>query len=76
MGARSVAVVMSWGGDDPKERRRAILNFKRLEYLVRNKCKVKSAGAACPSGEHAGPSPLRRRPRAGPRLHFRPSRLL
>jgi hypothetical protein len=45
MGARSIAVVMPWGGDDSKERRRAILNFKRLEYLVRNKCKVKSAGA-------------------------------
>jgi hypothetical protein len=36
---------MPWGGDNPKERRRSILNFKRLEYLVRNKCTVKSAGA-------------------------------
>lgn len=43
MGARSVVVVMPFGGADETERRRAILNFKRLEYLVRNKCNVKSA---------------------------------
>src|SRR5215470_17933660 len=43
MVARSVVVVMPFGGKDRTERRRAILNFKRLEYLVRNKCNVTSA---------------------------------
>jgi hypothetical protein len=46
MGARNVVVVMPFGGEDLVERRRAILNFKRLEYLVRSRCKVKSAGSA------------------------------
>src|SRR5262245_45026698 len=46
MNARNVVVVMPFGGSDYVQRRRAILNFKRLEYLVRNRCKVKSAGAA------------------------------
>jgi hypothetical protein len=45
MSARSVVVVMPFGGDNRTERRRAILNFKRLEYLVRNKCNVTSASA-------------------------------
>jgi hypothetical protein len=40
MSARSVVVVMPFGGQDHIERRRAILNFKRLEYLVRNTCSV------------------------------------
>lgn len=40
MSARSVVVVMPFGGKGQTERRRAILNFKRLEYLVRNKCDV------------------------------------
>ena len=40
MSARSVVVVMPFGGKKQPERRRAILNFKRLEYLVRNKCSV------------------------------------
>ena len=48
MSARSVVVLMPFGGRDDIERRRAILNFKRVEYLVRNKCSVKSAG---PEGE-------------------------
>jgi hypothetical protein len=42
MSARSVVVVMPFGGRDSTERRRAILNFKRVEYLVRNKCTVTS----------------------------------
>ncbi|HSE90853.1 MAG TPA: hypothetical protein VLJ79_31880, partial [Candidatus Binatia bacterium] len=46
MSARSVVVVMPFGGNNRTERRRAILNFKRLEYLVRNKCNVTSASAA------------------------------
>jgi len=33
---------MPFGGRDTTERRRAILNFKRVEYLVRNKCTVTS----------------------------------
>jgi hypothetical protein len=45
MGARNVVVVMPFGGEDNVERRRAILNFKRLEYLVRSRCKVKSASS-------------------------------
>lgn len=40
MSARSVVVVMPFGGKGQIERRQAILNFKRLEYLVRNKCNV------------------------------------
>ena len=44
--ARSVVVVMPFGGGDRTERRRAILNFKRLEYLVCNKCNVTSASPA------------------------------
>jgi hypothetical protein len=44
MAARSVVVVMPFGGTDGTERRRAILNFKRLEYLVRNKCHVTATG--------------------------------
>ena len=44
MGARSVVVVMPFGGESVAQRRRAILNFKRLEYLVRTKCSVFSAG--------------------------------
>jgi hypothetical protein len=47
MDARSVIVVMPWGGDS--DRRRAILNFKRVEYLLLNKCKVKTK-----SGETVG----------------------
>jgi hypothetical protein len=46
MGARSVVVVMPFGGRDSTERRRAILNFKRVEYLVRNKCTVTSVDPA------------------------------
>jgi hypothetical protein len=42
MQARSVAVVMPWGGDERKERRRAILNFKRVERLITSLCKVKT----------------------------------
>ena len=45
MSARNVVVVMPFGGADLAQRRRAILNFKRLEYLVRNRCRVKSAGS-------------------------------
>jgi hypothetical protein len=45
MSARNVVVVMPFGGSDHVQRRRAILNFKRLEYLVRNRCKVRSAGS-------------------------------
>jgi len=47
MSARSVVVLMPFGGKDETERRRAILNFKRVEYLVRNKCIVTSG----PEGE-------------------------
>lgn len=43
MPARSVVVVMPFGGKDEVERRRAILNFKRLEYLIRTKCQVEAA---------------------------------
>jgi hypothetical protein len=46
MSARSVVVVMPFGGRDRTDRRRAILNFKRLEYLVRNKCNVIPASPA------------------------------
>ena len=46
MSARSVVVVMPFGGKKQPERRRAILNFKRLEYLVRNKCSVIPASPA------------------------------
>jgi hypothetical protein len=46
MSARRVVVVMPFGGRDRIERRRAILNFKRVEYLVRNKCAVTSVDAA------------------------------
>jgi hypothetical protein len=50
MSARSVVVVMPFGGKDRTERRRAILNFKRLEYLLRSdKCNVTSIS---PTGEH------------------------
>lgn len=40
MSARKVVVVMPFG--DRKYRRRAILNFKRVEYLVRMQCDVKT----------------------------------
>lgn len=53
MTARSVVVVMPFGGKDPVERRRAILNFKRLDYLVRNKCKVTSSAGANDNGNVA-----------------------
>ncbi len=49
MPARSVVVVMPFGGKGKDEtekevrRRRAILNFKRVEYLIRSKCKVTAA---------------------------------
>jgi len=46
MSARSVVVVMPFGGRDQVERRRAILNFKRLEYIVRTKCEVSASGGA------------------------------
>lgn len=41
MSARSVVVLMPFGGKDEIERRRAILNFKRIEYLLRSKCSGK-----------------------------------
>jgi len=53
MSARSVVVVMPFGGTDRTERRRAILNFKRLEYLVRNKCNVIAASPATDSVVYA-----------------------
>ncbi|HMH53342.1 MAG TPA: hypothetical protein VK548_24115 [Candidatus Acidoferrum sp.] len=40
MPARSLVVVMPFGGRGELERRRAILRFKRLEYLIRTKCHV------------------------------------
>ncbi|MBF0551990.1 MAG: hypothetical protein HQK60_15835 [Deltaproteobacteria bacterium] len=40
--SRSVVVVMPFGGDKDQNKHRAILNYKRLEYLVRSKCKVTS----------------------------------
>ncbi len=49
MPARSVVVVMPFGGKGKDEedrelrRRRAILNFKRVEYLIRSKCNVTAA---------------------------------
>ncbi len=46
MSARNVVVVMPFGGENLVERRRAILNFKRLEYLVHSRCKVTSADSA------------------------------
>lgn len=46
MSGRSVVVVMPYGGKDGIERRRAILNYKRVEYLVRNKCTVTSVDSA------------------------------
>lgn len=42
MRERNVVVVMPFGGKERIERRRAILNFKRLEYLV-NMCEIKPA---------------------------------
>jgi hypothetical protein len=50
MSARQVVVVMPFGGRDRIERRRAILNFKRLDYLVLNRCKVKYASAVGDAG--------------------------
>jgi hypothetical protein len=41
MTARSVIISMPFGGKSLEGRRKAILNYKRLEYLVK-KCKVKS----------------------------------
>jgi hypothetical protein len=38
MTARSVMVSLPFGGEDDAEQRRAILNFKRLEYLISKKC--------------------------------------
>ena len=44
MYTRNIVVVMPFGGKErPVDRRRAILNFKRLEYLVLHKCHVNSA---------------------------------
>src|SRR5262245_5475723 len=40
MNARKVVVVMPFGGRE--HRRQAILNFKRVEYLITSKCKVKT----------------------------------
>jgi len=43
MSERVVVVVMPFGGDQQRvERRRAILNYKRLEYLLRETCEVKN----------------------------------
>lgn len=42
MVARSVIVSLPFGGQDGIAQRRAILYFKRLEYLVEKKCKVKA----------------------------------
>lgn len=49
MSARKVLVVMPFGGEDTVESRRSILNFKRLEYLIRNKCQVKPAAPESPT---------------------------
>jgi hypothetical protein len=49
MSARKVLVVMPFGGEDAVESRRSILNFKRLEYLIRNKCQVKPAAPQSPT---------------------------
>lgn len=49
MSARKVLVVMPFGGEDTVESRRSILNFKRLEYLIRNKCQVKPAAPENPT---------------------------
>ena len=43
---QNVVVVMPLGGRDPIERRRAILNYKRVEYLVHNKCTITSVDTA------------------------------
>lgn len=43
MSARSVVVVMPFGGKSGTDTRRAILNYKRLEYIVSKKCEVESS---------------------------------
>lgn len=45
MPARDIIVSMPFGGDDVHAQRRAILNFKRIQYIVETKCegKVKTA---------------------------------
>lgn len=42
MSERNVVVVMPFGGTDRIESRRAVLNFKRIEYLITKKCAVTS----------------------------------
>jgi nucleoside 2-deoxyribosyltransferase len=37
---RNVVVLMPFGGADDPERRRAILNFSRLKYIIENHCAV------------------------------------
>ncbi len=49
MTQRNIVVVMPFGGRDRTQRRRAILNFKRLEHLVRQQCKVKSVASSDPT---------------------------
>jgi nucleoside 2-deoxyribosyltransferase len=39
MSTRKVVVAMPFGGGEP-ERRKAILNFERLKYIIENKCQV------------------------------------
>jgi hypothetical protein len=43
---RNVVVVMPFGGKGRVERRKAILSFKRLEYLL-HKCRVNPVGTGC-----------------------------
>jgi len=40
--ARSVVVSLPFGGNSDEAQRRAILNFKRLEYLIDKKCQVQA----------------------------------
>jgi nucleoside 2-deoxyribosyltransferase len=40
MATRKVVVAMPFGGEVERERRKAILNFSRLKYIVENRCQV------------------------------------
>lgn len=40
MATRKVVVAMPYGGQVERERRKAILNFSRLKYIMENKCQV------------------------------------
>ena len=46
MTQRNIVVVMPFGGSDKTEHRRAVLNFKRVEHLVRHRCRVKPAASS------------------------------